>query len=363
MWIDRIILFLMGTAVLILQDFSYMSIIIITSAITASCLCGYYDKKIVLLVVSLVWLGLTLVFHDFIWMWGLITFEITRQKAYPLYIILVMAHLVLGLYYSVFSLSLLVICLIILVTSVALALKDNKILASEEEIIKIRDSSTEVELLLNQRNEKLERDQSSEIEIATLKERGRIAMEIHDNVGHILSRAILQTGAMITTSKGEEDKKNLGELSDTLKSAMDSIRESVHGLKDDSFDLKKNIQDCIDDFPNYNFSFHYDIDNNAPKNVKYCFAVIIKEAFSNASKHSNADKIKIDLQEHPAFYKLMFSDNGTTKINMNSTKGIGLENMRERAEALNGTFKINTDKGFAIHVVLPKINVGGSSPS
>ena len=76
--------------------------------------------------------------------------------------------------------------------------------------------------------------------------------------------------------------------------------------------------------------------------------------------NSNADKIKIDLQEHPAFYKLKFTDNGTKKINAqeNGTTGIGLENMRERAEALNGTFNIYTDKGFAIHVVIPKMDTG-----
>ena len=45
--------------------------------------------------------------------------------------------------------------------------------------------------------------QDYEIYLATLRERNRIAREIHDNVGHMLSRSILQMGALITIHKEE----------------------------------------------------------------------------------------------------------------------------------------------------------------
>lgn len=366
MWIDRAILFFAGTAVMILQGFSYISVIAFTLAVTASCLCGYSDKKLPVILTSIVWLILSILFNDFLWMWGLFSYDISKKKVYWLYILPVASYLIWGIQYSFFTPLSLAIAIIMPIAGCVLAIKESKIQAYKDEIISNRDLSTEVELNLSRRNEQLEKEQSTEIEIATLKERGRIAMEIHDNVGHILSRAILQTGAMITTTKDADAKSNLEDLGDTLNLAMDSIRESVHGLKDEAFSLQNSIQDCIDEFPTFSCSYHFDMDNNAPKSVKQCFIVIIKEAFSNASKHSNADKIKIDLQEHPAFYKLKFTDNGSvnpmlnfkegalSKTQSDGIMGIGLENMKERAEALGGSLNIYTDKGFAIHVVLPK---------
>ena len=54
-----------------------------------------------------------------------------------------------------------------------------------------RDDSTEINLLLKEKNKNLLINQNYEINNATLTERNRIAREIHDNVGHMLSRAIM----------------------------------------------------------------------------------------------------------------------------------------------------------------------------
>ena len=69
--------------------------------------------------------------------------------------------------------------------------------------------------------------------MATLKERNRIAREIHDNVGHMLSRAILQMGALSTVYEEEPLHGQLLKVNDTLNLAMNNIRESVHDLHDD----------------------------------------------------------------------------------------------------------------------------------
>ncbi len=62
----------------------------------------------------------------------------------------------------------------------------------EEKLRRIQDDSSEERtLLLSQKNKALQEKQDYEIYNATLKERNRIAREIHDNVGHVLSRSIL----------------------------------------------------------------------------------------------------------------------------------------------------------------------------
>ena len=57
--------------------------------------------------------------------------------------------------------------------------------------------------MLQEKNKNLMEKQDYEIYLATLRERNRIAREIHDNVGHMPSRSILQMGALITIHKEE----------------------------------------------------------------------------------------------------------------------------------------------------------------
>ena len=65
----------------------------------------------------------------------------------------------------------------------------------EEELRRTQDDSKERDILLTEKNRTLLEKQDYEIYNATLRERNRIAREIHDNVGHLLSRSILLVGA------------------------------------------------------------------------------------------------------------------------------------------------------------------------
>ena len=238
--------------------------------------------------------------------------------------------------------------------AILLSLKTEKIEHLETEMIRMRDTSTELNLALKEKNKNLMEKQDYEIYLATLKERNRIAREIHDNVGHMLSRSILQVGALGTIHKEEPLHEQLTSINDTLNQAMNSIRESVHDLHDDSIDLKLALNDATKAMlENYNVRIDYDATNTLPRNVKYCFITTVKEAMSNIIKHSNADKIDIVLREHPAFYQLSIEDNGTN-IPSNLDGGIGLSNMKERVEALNGTLRIQTEQGFKIFISIKK---------
>ncbi|MCI8638092.1 MAG: sensor histidine kinase [Coprococcus sp.] len=215
-----------------------------------------------------------------------------------------------------------------------------------------QDDSRERNLLLSERNHSLLERQNIEIYTATLKERNRIAREIHDNVGHVLSRSILLLGAVKTINKDESLLPLLSDLEGALNQAMDNIRSSVHDLHDESINLESAIQGLIRDFTFCPVEFKYDMHLNIPKEVKYCFISITKEALSNIIRHSSADQVRILLREHPALYQLCIEDNGAKSSPGGS--GIGLANMRERVQALNGRFQISTEHGFQIFITIPK---------
>ena len=89
------------------------------------------------------------------------------------------------------------------------------------------------------KNRMLVEKQDYEIYAATLKERNRIAREIHDNVGHLLSRSILITGAAKALNASDTLSPVLDNLDHSLNQAMTSIRSSVHDLHDESLNLKE----------------------------------------------------------------------------------------------------------------------------
>lgn len=217
-----------------------------------------------------------------------------------------------------------------------------------------RDDSEERAILLAEKNHALLEKQNYEIYNATLRERNRIAREIHDNVGHVLSRSILLIGAVRAISKEESTASLLENLDTSLNSAMDSIRSSVHDLHDEAVNLKHAIQSLTREFDFCPVELNYDISGQVPRSIKYCFISIVKEALANIMKHSNADSVKILLREHPALYQLSIEDNGTNIRYDPSTSGIGLVNMKERVSSLNGTLQISTEKGFRIFITIPK---------
>lgn len=225
------------------------------------------------------------------------------------------------------------------------------------ELRKLVDSGEEKALLLSEKNRALAEKQDSEIYAATLRERNRIAREIHDNVGHVLSRTILLTGAARAINKDQNLDSLLKGLDDSLNSAMDSIRSSVHDLHDEAINLQETTERIISDTKMKNVEFKYDMSQIIPREIKYCFISITKEAMSNAIKYSSATQIKIIMREHPAIYQLCIEDNGKGCADYDkNTTGIGLKNMQERVNALNGRLQIDGKKGFRIFVVLPKQN-------
>lgn len=221
------------------------------------------------------------------------------------------------------------------------------------ELIVLRDTSREHELLAKKNIQMLQEQQNTSVYMATLKERNRIAREIHDNVGHMLTRSILQVGAIKTINKDTSLTASLNTLHDTLNQAMTSIRTSVHDLHDESIDLQAAIHDIISPVTKFHIQFTYDMSQSIPKDIKYSFITVVKEAVNNAIKHSNADTMQIKFQEHPGFYQLLIQDNGTD-IDLNYSSGIGLTNMEERMKTLGGVLKISTENGFRIFISIIK---------
>lgn len=247
----------------------------------------------------------------------------------------------------------------------------------EQEYKRSRDDSRELTLMLEKKNQDLLEKQDTEVYLATLKERNRIAREIHDNVGHMLSRSILMVGALKAINQNENLKVPMEQLNQTLNEAMTNVRQSVHDLHDESVNLKEVMESLVAEFSFCPVQLTYDMGYDIPKEIKYSFIAITKEALNNVMRHSNADEVKILVREHPWLYQLIIEDNGTSEERIQpdgdreeyaaqesagktgndrntESSGIGIKNMKERVRMLGGNMQIQKENGFRIFITVPK---------
>jgi two-component system NarL family sensor kinase len=102
-------------------------------------------------------------------------------------------------------------------------------------------------------------------------------------------------------------------------------------------------------------------ENQVPEIVKITIYRILQEAVNNAVKHSNADRVSVRLAENGGSVELTVEDNGKgflieeAEAEENGTAGIGIENMKERAEMTGGQLTLSSEpnKGTIVRVVWP----------
>ena len=259
--------------------------------------------------------------------------------------------------------------------AVYLSYRTEMLLKYEKENRKIRDEGEIKKETLKKQNRNLMDEQDKSISAAQLAERNRIAREIHDNVGHMLSRSILQVGAMMVVHKDGPIADELKSLRETLDTAMNNIRSSVHDIRDEAIKLDTALEEIAEPLKEkYKVSFEFDADaENISKEIKYAAINIVKEAVSNIIKYSVNEYVDIRFYEHPSMYQIIVHDynkqsgdgsgkdssierKNISEVNSGSSlgEGMGLENIRTRAEKLGGNATITNENGFRIFVRIPK---------
>ena len=228
---------------------------------------------------------------------------------------------------------------------------------------RIRDELQERALALEARNRDLADRQDYEVELATLDERARIAREIHDNVGHQLTRASLQAEALRVVHADEPGvAADFADVKHTVDEALQLVRTSVRALNDNAVDLSVQLERIVegarsDGGPQIELEV---MAEHAPANVANCFAAVLREALSNTMRHACAQTVAVRCMEHPSFYQLIVTDDGTGGVQASgrgAAEGMGLGSMRERVEALGGTFAAGPRAGaggWRVFATVPK---------
>lgn len=348
-WLDKVLIFVLCTGVYVQAlNIEYMVVPIII-AVIIDCIIQYTENKYVKNVLFIAYLFISLFYTPLIFFIPLLCYEFNEHLLR--YVAGVVAVIVIECFLGVKSAPLL---LIIVAVSFIMSKRQDQLEKERLKYMFMQDDSKEKLFSINKKYKDLLERQDYQMNLAALSERNRIARDIHDSVGHILSRSILQVGAMITVSKDETQKEQLTLLKDSLSQGMDSIRSSLHNLYDTSINLSTEMQKIVDNFTFCELKYICEIDNNPDKKITYNFMAIAKEGLTNIQKHSKATSAKLTVRELPAFYVLSIEDNGVGISDESQENGIGLSSVRQRAEDIGGVLNIVSNKGLKIYLSVSK---------
>jgi signal transduction histidine kinase len=202
----------------------------------------------------------------------------------------------------------------------------------------------------------------AEIEKLTeIRERNRIAHELHDNVGHAIAGVIFQLEAAqrIFTKDQKKTLEIITLCSKKLSETLETTHNTVYNMRADTEVGIATIQGIIDGYRYCNIEFTHNGDFSAvtTSNLRILSANI-KEALTNVSKYSQAKNVEIRIDIGEKYIRLCIKDDGSGCENIH--EGLGISGMRERIMAVGGTLSIDGSHGFSIISMLP---VGVASDS
>jgi Signal transduction histidine kinase len=197
---------------------------------------------------------------------------------------------------------------------------------------------------------------------AVLKERNRLAGEIHDALAQNFTAICMQLGvAKEELSSREGDA--LGRIQRAVELASQGLAEArrfAHKLRlSDDSGLTTALQAIAErtSLPGRlrcDFRFDNLPEKNLPPKVQHELLRIAQEAIHNAVRHANPTTIAVALQWDAPNLRLQIKDNGSgvSLARLEKSEGFGLANMQERAAEIGGTFEIQTAVGHGTTIIV-----------
>ena len=191
------------------------------------------------------------------------------------------------------------------------------------------------------------------------KERERLARELHDGLGQMLTAIRLRIGLLKEDNQSKKDIQQI--IDDTIKE-LRRISNNVMPAVLIDFGLEAGLKSLVD----YSSKlYHLPIElsyekyayTQAPKNnfdITISLYRIAQESINNAVKYSNMTAITIEVYESEKEIDMLIKDNGVGFDVNQKSEGKGLGNMNERAKLIDGKFHIeSTSRGTSISICVP----------
>ena len=190
-------------------------------------------------------------------------------------------------------------------------------------------------------------------EAAVLEERRRIARDLHDGLAQELAyisrvaRGAVAAAPELTTIQASADRA-LDESRRAIAALTRPLDEPLHVV------LTQAAEEiAARSGTSTRLEFHVDQGLELDRDLRDAVLRVTCEAVSNATRHGHASRIRVELHENDGT-ELLVSDNGVgfdpETVQSRRAHGFGIKSMRERVEALGGSFCIASDRGHGTRI-------------
>ncbi len=212
-----------------------------------------------------------------------------------------------------------------------------------------------------QKSEGRLRSLSAELLNAHEKERKLVAQEIHDSIGSSLAASKFKVESALKEMKDDnpQTKVILDSVIPILQGTIEEARRIQMFLRPSMLDdlgilvtVNWFCRQFESTYSNIRIKREIDIqENEVPESLKIVIYRVLQEALNNIAKHSKSLTVLLSLRKDKQYIQLVIRDSGQgfdleeVYSRKGTTKGLGLDSMRERIELSGGSFSIESSKG------------------
>jgi signal transduction histidine kinase len=205
------------------------------------------------------------------------------------------------------------------------------------------------------------------LELAREEERARVARELHDELGQVLTSLKLEFMWLVDELRRSEPKPGI-QLVNKLQSLIGLIELSIQSVRQISSDLRPAVLDHLGlkdaiQWETTKFEARTGIrcrldlgakSEPADRPRQLALFRILQEALTNVARHAHAGAVRISLRKQGRMFTMTVRDNGRgiTKAELASVESIGLLGMTERARMLGGRLTIKGLRGRGTTVIV-----------
>lgn len=210
-------------------------------------------------------------------------------------------------------------------------------------------------------NRKLAEYAAQAEELATMRERNRLAREIHDNLGHYLTvvNTQIEAARIVMNSDPARSEYLLERAQSLTREGLGEIRRSVAALRAETLEIRRlpdAIRALIDEHAEAGLRVDYRIEGEPgmiDSPIEMALYRVAQEGLTNIRKHARAASAELRLRFGSDRIALSLHDDGVGSAEAGS--GFGLMGLEERIRLLGGTFRVTTapGAGFTLQVEVP----------
>lgn len=217
--------------------------------------------------------------------------------------------------------------------------------------------------------QELEAAHQRDAELAVLRERERLARDLHDSLGHALVAISVQLEAIqrLYPVDAQAASDQIDQLKALTRGSMEELRRSLAGLRAPGLGDRSLSQAIAEVCTAYQVRTAQELtiqidpcaDSLSPVLAETCWRVV-EETLTNIERHAQARHVQVRLfcQKHQLQLIVQDDGIGLPPDAENQPDHFGLRGMRERVAGLGGTLALENQDGLLVRVVIPLYTAG-----